>query len=185
LHLPQFSSKLMVYQGTCPGLQTQADQTYRRFKNCVNIIAIIVSTCIFCTISSYHLGTQSWSQEARFNDQDNVEFKSNNYVVLFMPLFAKVYRFCILVARDFFDVISLGSFLLQIFLLFFWTSVVCCYRLYFIGLPWTASQYCFGKVFPVWSFPAFYFMHANGDGNQSSFGQIRYYYVNYRTFPRR
>jgi len=53
------------------------------------------------------------------------------------------------------------------------------------GLPFTASQYCFGKVFPVWSFPAFYFMHANGDGNQSSFGRFRYYYVNYRTFPRR
>ena len=28
------------------------------------------------------------------------------------------------------------------------------------GLPFTASQYCFGKVIPVWSFPAFYFMHA-------------------------
>ena len=50
-----------------------------------------------------------------------------------------------------------------------------------VGLPFTASQYCFGKVFPVWSFPAFYFMHANGDGNQSSFGRFRYYYVNYRT----
>jgi len=24
------------------------------------------------------------------------------------------------------------------------------------GLPWTASQYCFGKVIPVWSFPAFF-----------------------------
>ena len=56
------------------------------------------------------------------------------------------------------------------------------------GLPWTASQYCFGKVFPVWNFPAFYFMHANcqnGDGNQSSFGRFRYYYVNYQTFARR
>ena len=40
---------------------------------------------------------------------------------------------------------------------------------------------CFGKVFPVWNFPAFYFMHANcpnRDGNQSSFGRFRYY-VNY------
>jgi len=49
-------------------------------------------------------------------------------------------------------------------------------------------QYCFGKVFPVWNFPAFYFMHAycpNEDGNQSSFGRFRYYYVNYRTFARR
>jgi len=56
------------------------------------------------------------------------------------------------------------------------------------GLPFMASQYCFGKVFPIWSFPAFYFMHANcpnGDGNQSSFGRFRYYYVNYRTFLRR
>ena len=54
--------------------------------------------------------------------------------------------------------------------------------------PWTASQYCFGKVFPVWNFPAFYLMHANcpnGDGNHSSFGRFRYYYVNYRTFARR
>ena len=51
-----------------------------------------------------------------------------------------------------------------------------------------ACQYCFGKVFPVWNFPAFYFMHANcpnGDGNQWSFGRFRYYYVNYRTFARR
>ena len=56
------------------------------------------------------------------------------------------------------------------------------------GLPWTASQYCFGNIFPVWNFPAFYFMHANcpnGDGNQSSFRRFRYYYVNYRTFARR
>jgi len=33
-----------------------------------------------------------------------------------------------------------------------------------------------------------YFMHANcpnGNGNQSSFGRFRYYYVNYRTFARR
>jgi len=39
------------------------------------------------------------------------------------------------------------------------------------GLPFTASQYCFGKVFPVWNFHTFYFMHANcpnRDGNQSS-----------------
>jgi len=31
-------------------------------------------------------------------------------------------------------------------------------------------------------------MHANspnGDGNQPSFGRLRYYYVNYRTFARR
>ena len=37
-------------------------------------------------------------------------------------------------------------------------------------------------------FPCFYFMHANcpnGDGNQSSFGRFRYYYVNYRTIARR
>jgi len=57
-----------------------------------------------------------------------------------------------------------------------------------IDLPFTASQYCFGKIFPVWNFPAFYFMHAycpNGDGNQSSFGRFRYHYVNYRTFARR
>jgi len=57
-----------------------------------------------------------------------------------------------------------------------------------LGLPWTASQYCFGKVFLVWNVPAFYFMHANcqnRDGNKSSFGRFRYYYVNYRTFVRR
>jgi len=57
----------------------------------------------------------------------------------------------------------------------------------FFGLPFTASQYCLGKVFPVWNFPAFYFMHANWpneDGNQSSFGRFQYYYVNYRTFAR-
>jgi len=56
------------------------------------------------------------------------------------------------------------------------------------GLPFTASHYCFGKVFPICNFPAFYFMHAycpNGDGNQSSFGRVRYYFVNYRTFGRR
>ena len=31
------------------------------------------------------------------------------------------------------------------------------------------NQYCFGKIFPVWNVPTFYFMHANcpnGDGNQ-------------------
>ena len=42
-----------------------------------------------------------------------------------------------------------------------------------LGLPFTATQYCFGKVFPVWNFPACYFIHANcpnGDGNQSSLG---------------
>jgi len=68
----------------------------------------------------------------------------------------------------------------------FGTRKVC-----FTPLPtywWTASQYCFGKVFAVWNSPAFYFMHANcpnGDGNQSSFKRFRYYYVNYRTFARR
>jgi len=67
-------------------------------------------------------------------------------------------------------------------------NLTCQHFLQHVGLPFTASQYCFGKVFPVWNFPAFYFMHANcpnGDGNRSSFGRFRYYYVNYRTFARR
>jgi len=67
-------------------------------------------------------------------------------------------------------------FFFHYFILYFGSS--------FFGLPFTASQYCFGKVFPVWNVPAFCFMHANcpnGDGNQSNFGRFRYYYVNYRT----
>ena len=76
----------------------------------------------------------------------------------------------------------------------FFQIIVCGMHAFFyiwgevFGLPFTASQYCFGKVFPVWNFSAFYFMHANcpnGDGNQSSFGRFRYYYVNYRTCARR
>ena len=32
----------------------------------------------------------------------------------------------------------------------------------FVGLPFTASQYCFGKVIPVWSFPAFFLCMRTG-----------------------
>ena len=54
----------------------------------------------------------------------------------------------------------------------------------FVGLPFTASQYCFGMVLPVWSFPAFFLCMRTGRAH-SSFGWFRYYNVNYRTFPRR
>ena len=63
------------------------------------------------------------------------------------------------------------------------------FKIFADNILWACrEQYWFGKVFPVWYFPAFYFMHANcpnGDWNQSSFGRFRYYYVNYRTFARR
>ena len=71
----------------------------------------------------------------------------------------------------------------SITLLIKWTSTLHTAYASLFGLPFTASQYCFGKVFPVWNVPAFCFIHAdcpNGDGNQSSFGRFRYYYVNYR-----
>jgi len=57
--------------------------------------------------------------------------------------------------------------ILLFFVIFF--TIVRIVTMFLFGLPFTASQYCVGKVFPVWSFPAFYFMHANGDGNGATF----------------
>jgi len=60
-----------------------------------------------------------------------------------------------------------------------------------VTLFWLAvhgTPVLFWKGISSLKFPFFLFMHANcpiGDGNQSSFGRFRYYYVNYRTFARR
>jgi len=74
----------------------------------------------------------------------------------------------------------------QHFSRYYWIQLL--YKMSFVVHLVFGLQYCFGKVFPVWNFPAFYCMHANcpnGDGNQSSFGRSRYNYVNYQTFARR
>ena len=59
-----------------------------------------------------------------------------------------------------------------------WAEIEPCWsKLVLTSFCWILTLYffissflfCFGKVFPVWNFPAFYFMHANcpnGDGNQ-------------------
>jgi len=54
-------------------------------------------------------------------------------------------------------------------------------HVHFYWLAVHGKPVLFWKGISGLQFPAFYFMHANGDGNHSSFGRFRYYYVNYRT----
>jgi len=76
---------------------------------------------------------------------------------------------------------------LRVFVLFYvfvFVRAILSWCPYIFGLPFTASQYCFGKVIPVWSFPAFFLCMRTGRAHLS-FGRFRYYNVNYRTFLRR
>jgi len=66
-------------------------------------------------------------------------------------------------------------------------SLVICNLIYMLCF-WLAVH---GKPVLFWKgisglkFPCFLLYAYEGDGNHSSHGRFRYYYVNYRTFPRR